>query len=267
MFQLSGIAAQWRAWEAAHHQPGGLKRRVLGMGAALLIEALLLLVLLTLNGVNAPTKREVVVDITAHDVDEPPPPRPAASAKPPPGPPALVPPPPSTAEPVPQPSAVPQPVPVIVLPRPFTLPPAPGTRPSPAPPANQPAYGPPDTGGGGGSAYGDSERVGTAPNGEAMYAATWYMKPTDSQLRGYLSTADGPGWALITCKTVPDYRVEDCVGLGEYPEGSGMLRAVLAAAWQFRVRPPRRGGQAMVGAWVRIRIDYELRPARGSGDR
>jgi protein TonB len=103
---------------------------------------------------------------------------------------------------------------------------------------------------------GDSKRVGTAPNGQAMYAASWYREPYDSELSGYLSTADGPGWALIACRTAPNFRVEDCVGIDEYPTGSRMLRAVLAAAWQFEVRPPRVGGVSKVGVWVRIRIDY-----------
>jgi protein TonB len=115
-------------------------------------------------------------------------------------------------------------------------------------------------------AFGDSKQVGNAPNGAPMYAAAWYREPTDQELAGYLSTARGPGWALITCKTVADYRVEDCVGLGEYPDDSQMLRAVLAAAWQFRVRPPRVGGVAQVGDWVRIRISYEETPRSRYGD-
>ena len=117
-------------------------------------------------------------------------------------------------------------------------------------------YGPPAPRSG--SAGGDTARVGTAPGGQPLYAAAWYRKPLDSELAGYLSTASGPGWGLIACRTVPDYRVEDCVGLDEYPQGSQILRAVLAAAWQFRVRPPRLGGTPQVGEWVRIRIDYEV---------
>jgi protein TonB len=126
----------------------------------------------------------------------------------------------------------------------------------PAPAAAPPkgTYGPVDTG-----VPGDSKRIGSAPNGQPMYAAAWYREPYDSELSGYLSTADGPGWALIACRTAPDYRVEDCVGLGEYPQGSRIERAVLAAAWQFKVRPPRVGGVSKIGEWVRIRIEYGVR--------
>lgn len=106
---------------------------------------------------------------------------------------------------------------------------------------------------------GDSKRVGSAPGGQPLYAAAWYREPDDSELTGYLSTADGPGYALIACRTVPDWRVDDCVALDEYPAGSNIARAVLAAAWQFRVRPPRLGGVYKVGEWVRIRIDYGRR--------
>ena len=46
------------------------------------------------------------------------------------------------------------------------------------------------------------------------------------------------------------------------PEGSNIARAVLAAAWQFRVRPARISGREQVGSWVRIRIDYSIRKAK-----
>lgn len=116
--------------------------------------------------------------------------------------------------------------------------------------------GPPDTG----MASRDTARVGgSGPNGEPLYAAAWYREPYDDELRGYLSTATGPGWGLIACRTAPDYRVEDCVKIDEYPTGSNIARAVLAAAWQFRVRPPRLGGQPRIGEWVRIRIDYDYK--------
>jgi protein TonB len=120
--------------------------------------------------------------------------------------------------------------------------------------SSAPAYGPSMP-----NSPGDSEVVGRAPNGDPLYAARWYREPSDGELRGYLSTASGPGWALIACRTAPKWRVEDCVGLGESPRGSNLERAVLAAAWQFQVRPPRRGGETLVGSWVRIRIDYGTR--------
>lgn len=126
--------------------------------------------------------------------------------------------------------------------------------PRPAPPTAVQSIGPPDTG-----TPGDTPRVaGQGPHGEPLYAASWYREPRNDELSGYLSTAQGPGWGLIACRTVADYRVEDCVAVDEYPQGSNITRSVLAAAWQFRVRPPRVGGRSMIGEWVRIRIDYAL---------
>ncbi|MFM5884119.1 MAG: hypothetical protein ACKOQ3_02095 [Novosphingobium sp.] len=127
-------------------------------------------------------------------------------------------------------------------------------RTAPAPGPVKALYGPADLG-----VPGDSKRVGSAPNGQPLYAASWYREPYDNELSGYLSTAEGPGYALIACRTVADWKVDDCVALDEYPSGSRLARAVLAAAWQFKVRPPRLGGVYKVGEWVRIRIDYEQR--------
>ena len=104
---------------------------------------------------------------------------------------------------------------------------------------------------------GDSEEVGKGPHGETLYNAEWAREPTDAELAGYLPKNAPDGWGLIACKTIPGNRVEDCVELGQSPAGSHLASAVRQAAWQFRVRPPRKGGKVLVGEWVRIRIDYE----------
>ena len=121
-----------------------------------------------------------------------------------------------------------------------------------------------DSGAASGSSTGDSQRVGTAPNGEPLYAAEWYREPTDTELAAYLPKRmpDGGGWGLVACKTASQYRVIDCVELGQAPAGSHLAGAVRQAAWQFKVRPPRVGGKPMIGEWVRIRITYE-RPSAG----
>jgi len=113
---------------------------------------------------------------------------------------------------------------------------------------------------GGGPQPGDSAKVGTAPNGQPLYAAEWYRRPTDRELGAYLpkNMPEGGGWGLVACRTVEQYRVEDCIELGNSPPGSHLAGAVRQAAWQFRVRPPRVGGKSMVGTWVQIRIDYAV---------
>ena len=229
----------------------GAGRRTFAITLAVLIAGLLLVLLLSWGTEQPSGKKDEVVTVVRLEATEAPKaasktdtPKQDSAAEPTrsPQPVAEEPRPPEPAAPAPPPPPTP----------PLTqLPPLPAS--PPKPPA-RPVYGPPDRGGS--PASRDSERVGTAPNGEPLYAAAWYREPRDDELRGYLSTASGPGWGLIACRTAPDYRVEDCVGLDEYPNGSQINRAVLAAAWQFKVRPPRIGGQSQVGSWVRIRIDY-----------
>jgi len=103
------------------------------------------------------------------------------------------------------------------------------------------------------AAYGPGE----GPGGKRLFNAEWFREPTSSQLAPYIRPgAPRPGWGIVACQTVADYRVDNCRHLSESPVGSGYAGAVRQAAWQFRVRPPRVGGKSMVGAWVRIRIDY-----------
>ena len=126
-----------------------------------------------------------------------------------------------------------------------------------------------DAGSAGGGNAGDSQRVGTGPDGQPLYAAEWYREPTDTELGGYLpkTMPEGGGWGLIACKTAPRFRVTDCVELGQGPAGSHLAGAARQAAWQFLVRPPRVGGKSMVGEWVRIRIDYVTGPGGSGGGR
>jgi len=105
---------------------------------------------------------------------------------------------------------------------------------------------------------GDSEVVGRGPNGEALYAAEWAREPTDAEIGGYWPR-NVAGWGLVACKTVPNNRVDDCVELDQSPAGSHLASAVRQAAWQFRVRPPRKGGRELIGAWVRILVEVDSR--------
>lgn len=239
----------------------GVGRRSLAIGLSLLIPALMLVLLLSFRLEPPPVHKQESMSVVSIEAAGAPEPAPAPkSAQPEPSDERVAPPQPAAPAPTPPPPPTPTPAAAPTIPPPSAAPPPP---PAAARPPSGRVYGPPNIGGSPSSSFRDSERVGTAPNGEALYAASWYREPSDAELRGYLSTASGPGWGLIACRTAPDYRVEDCVALDEYPNGSQINRAVLAAAWQFKVRPPRIGGKSQVGAWVRIRIDYGTRRGRG----
>lgn len=107
---------------------------------------------------------------------------------------------------------------------------------------------------------GDSASVGQGPGGVRLYAAQWYREPTDAEIGPYLPQRRMQGdWAMIACKTIERYHVEDCQELGESPPGSGLARAIRQASWQFLVRPPRVNGQPQIGEWVRIRFDFRAK--------
>lgn len=246
-----------------------LARRGVGLVAALVLECLLLLLLFTL-GTSKDRPEFAGEKLTTFDASPPEAPQPEEQQQPE----RPQPQPATEARDSPQPEAPSQPAPTLPAP-PQPVPTAaaviPTTRAEAAPPPPAPP-GPPraravimDQAPGvvdrGASGLPDSQRVGTAPNGQPLYAAAWYREPYDDELSGYLSTAQGPGWGLIACRTVRDWKVVDCEILGESPQGSGIAKAAAAAAWQFKVRPPRVGGQYRIGEWVRIRIDYQLRRA------
>lgn len=247
------------------------RRKLVSLAIALGLEALIVLLLLSLGAQIAGDEDgdEKVTRFETIEFAAPPEPEPEPATDAPPETSVVTP----QDQPLPTPDP-PRPSPLLLNPQPAPEPPPPPPAPqppTPPPPKPQPSatpkiaakinpgrtYGPADTGNP--RSAGDSQQVGTAPGGEPLFAARWYREPTDQELSGYLSTANGPGSALIACKTVPDYYVEDCQLLGESPPGSQIGRAVMAAAWQFRVRPARIGGREQVGSWVRIRIDYTVR--------
>ncbi len=108
------------------------------------------------------------------------------------------------------------------------------------------------------TAYGPGE----GPGGERLYNAEWQREPTNAELAFYIPKTGAPtgSYALIACKTIERYQVDDCRQLEEAPRGSGLSRAMVNAAWQFRVKPPRIGGKSQVGAWVRIKITFSEKP-------
>ncbi len=251
-FAASLSRPDWRLSE-------GARRRAAGLLAVALIHLMLGALLLSLA---PPIIRLKVAEMVMFSVDAPsekPKAEKQAEAPPAPAKPQAATPPPQPAPRPPQPAEVLE-RPELVIPLEAPAPPA-APQAAPAPPG--PMFGPPAPRSSSADSGADTPRVeGSGPNGEPLYAASWYREPYDDELKGYLSTARGPGWGLIACRTAPDYRVEDCVIIGEYPNGSGIARAVQAAAWQFKVRPPRVGGRYRVGEWVQIRIDYGIERKR-----
>ena len=231
-----------------------LRRRASGLALALAVEVLLVLVLLTLGRFAPEAKKAsqaLVVDLMpeshSRQSETQAQSRPVAH---------------SSTRPLPKP-------PPILLPAKPTI-----TVPPPAPPKSSPLIemssaemaaadirNLPKAGTG---SAGDSEVVGTGPHGETLYRAEWARHPTDAELGGYLPANAPDGFGLIACKTIANDRVEDCIELDQDPPGSHLASAVRQAAWQFRIRPPRRNGVPLVGSWVEIQIDYEsIGPRRG----
>lgn len=135
----------------------------------------------------------------------------------------------------------------------------------------KPAAGGGSAGGGAAGGGGDAQGAGDGPGGARVYNAEWYREPSRAELSPYMgaSRAGSAGdWAVIICRTVERFHVEDCREVDESPRGSGLSRALRQAAWQFLVRPPRVDGKAQVGTWVRIRFDFKAakRTDGGPGD-
>jgi protein TonB len=112
---------------------------------------------------------------------------------------------------------------------------------------------------------GDSEVVGHGPHGELLYGVEWARLPTNAELSGYLPRNAPDGWGEIACKTIPDNRVDDCFEIGQEPAGSHLASAVRQAAWQFHIRPPRKGGKPLIGVWILVHIDYDSARSEAGG--
>jgi len=242
-----------------------LRDRAVAIGVAVAIEILIVLALLTIGGqIRLPKKENDLSTFSVypspdHEAASKPSPRVVKQKPKPAGGSSPAPPAPKSAAPVPPPPVtLPGVIPLNLADNDLSKVPTHAGN-------NTPGQGDAGVGKDSASAYGPGE----GPGGEKLYDAEWYREPTDAELNGYLHGPVPPGSvALIACKTVERYHVDNCRTLGDSPPGLGLARAMREAAWQFLVRPPRIGGKPIIGAWVRIRIDFneKKRGDRSSDD-
>lgn len=261
------VLAEHRTGLLRRRVAAGIRQRAAPVALTILLELLLLCALLGLGIGFAQKDRRSSEIVTTFVVpkDSPPAPEPPQSQ-----PSATAPEPAAVAAAPPPPSSPPSSPPVALPLAPIAMPSAVAAPATQAPLSEVPLANAPVTHSDGAGARGtagpgrsgDSELVsGNGIDGDALYTAEWYRKPTPEDFRPYMRRVRKPGWAVIDCRTRPQYRVDRCVLVEEGPAGSNTGRALLEASWHFKVRPPRVGGRSQVGERVRIRIDF--RPMGG----
>jgi hypothetical protein len=115
----------------------------------------------------------------------------------------------------------------------------------------------PAAGSGDGEGSGGGGGGGGGQGGTSYFNVDWYRKPPKTVFENYMRPGQQTGrWAMIDCRMIENYHVEDCHEVGEEPRGTGMARVMREAAWQFLVRPPRKNGQTILGGRVRITYTF-----------
>nr|WP_315458588.1 hypothetical protein [uncultured Sphingorhabdus sp.] len=103
---------------------------------------------------------------------------------------------------------------------------------------------------------------GLGPGGAQLYPVAWLREPYESELSPYLAAIKRipPGASAdIACRMAEHNRVENCQIIGESPRGTGLAKALRLAAWQFLVKPPRINNKPQLGVWVRIHFDFGVK--------
>jgi protein TonB len=111
-----------------------------------------------------------------------------------------------------------------------------------------------------GSDRGNVAGPGEGPGGQRLYDAELVRALPPGALAAYMPGGKiVAGWGMIACRMTESYAVENCRVLSESPIGSGFGSALRQASWQFRIRPPRIGSQAVKDVWVRIRYTFTFK--------